>query len=275
MKLLEKCVAECGRNDLQDLLLTAGQAALAGGAVLKSLYGRPHQIKHKGEIDLVTEADVAAEEAVLKRLRKNEPSFAILAEESHAEYDAVPEGPVWIVDPLDGTTNFAHNFPWFGVSVGLFANGKSQVGAIYAPATDEFFCAARGEGAWLNGKKIEVSNAPSLNQALLATGFPYNVHENSKPVIKVLEAFLVRSQGIRRPGAAALDLAYLACGRLDGFWEINLKPWDTAAGVLLVEEAGGRLTDFSGKEYSPFMNELLASNGHIHSEMVGVLKSVL
>ena len=217
--------------------------------------------------------------SVLKRLTIWIVGFCLFSYAVNAaaacEYDSVPDGPIWIVDPLDGTTNFAHNFPWFAVSVGLWEKGRSKVGAIYSPAVDEFFCAAQGQGAWLNGESIKVSSAISLNESLLATGFPYDVHENSKPVVSTLEAFLVRSQGLRRAGAAALDLAYIACGRLDGFWEIKLKPWDTTAGMLLVEEAGGRLTDFQGEAYTPFLKQILASNGHVHDEMLGVLKEVL
>ena len=273
MKRLAKCAAAgAARPELAALLTVAGRAALAAGAILRKLYGAPHQIKHKGEIDLVTEADVAAEEAILTVLRQERPGVAILTEESPAVLQVPAAEPVWIVDPLDGTTNFAHGFPWFGVSIAYALAKKSLVGVVYCPLQDELFCACAAHGAWLNGEPIRTSTTPALLQALVATGFPYDIHQQPAPVLAALQTILTRAQGVRRAGAAALDLAYVACGRLDGFWEIKLKPWDTAAGRLLVEEAGGRVSDFQGNQYWPDLPEILASNGLIHQELTALLK---
>ncbi|MCB2180961.1 MAG: inositol monophosphatase [Desulfobulbaceae bacterium] len=272
MERIKKCVAHCAHSPLSEILSTAGQAALEAGKILRNLYSQPHQVRYKGEIDLVTEADVAAEKKILDIFSRRCPDVAILAEESHADYTSVPKGAVWIIDPLDGTTNFAHNFPWFAVSIGYAEKGEGLAGVIYAPMLDELFCACKGYGAWLNGEKITVSGTGDLGKSLFATGFPYDVRQKPESVIAALEKVLTRSQGIRRAGAAALDLAYVACGRLDGFWEIKLKPWDTAAGYLLVQEAGGRVTDFRGRTYSPFDGEICASNALVHDGMTDILK---
>jgi myo-inositol-1(or 4)-monophosphatase len=271
----ERCAAcaAASRPELALLLEPAVRAALAAGAVIRARYGQPHRIEHKGEIDLVTEADTAAEREIIAILREERPEIAILAEESSNSYLEIPPEPTWIIDPLDGTTNFAHGFPWFGTSIGCLIEGISQVGVIYLPLQDELFCATRGGGAWLNGERLQVSAAGALKRSLIATGFPYDVQAHPEPVLAALQAVLTKARGVRRAGAAALDLAYVACGRLDGFWEIKLKPWDTAAGLLLVEEAGGRVTDFHGRPFSPFVPELLASNGRIHGELVGVLRN--
>ncbi|MEA3546739.1 MAG: inositol monophosphatase family protein [Thermodesulfobacteriota bacterium] len=272
MERLEKCIQHCGNSPLAPMLKTAGKAALQAGRLLASLYTRPHEIRFKGEIDLVTEADPAAEKMIMKILGKKHPEVEILAEESRSVYNDIPQKAMWIIDPLDGTTNFAHGFPWFAVSIAYMEKGKSLAGVIYAPMLDELFCACHGQGAWLNGRKIEVSATGKLTRSLLATGFPYDVRQRPEKIMAALEKVLTRSQGVRRAGAAALDLAYVACGRLEGFWEIKLKPWDTAAGILLVKEAGGMVTDFQGGFYSPFVPEIISSNGHVHGELVGLLK---
>lgn len=262
------CVAGCKDAALGEILAAAARAALAAGGVLRSLYDKPHRITRKGVIDLVTEADVAAEQLALAILREAAGDIGFLAEESHASYANIPSGPVWIIDPLDGTTNFAHGFPIFAVSIAYAEGTESKVGVVYAPLQDELFCACRGCGAWLNGRSIRVSGVSSLQDSLLVTGFPYAIAQEVEGVMAALTRLLTLSQGVRRPGAASLDLAYLACGRTDGFWEINLKPWDTAAGILLVTEAGGRITTYSGKEYTPYIPEVVASNGKIHAEMI-------
>ena len=272
MQRFEKCVKSCSSSNLAGILASAGKAALAAGNIIASLYHKPHQVRYKGEIDLVTEADVAAEKTIVEILQKNHPEIAIMAEESHSVYSGPPEEPVWIIDPLDGTTNFAHGFPWFATSIAYAEKGESLVGVIYAPMLDELFCACKGCGAWLNGSEIAVSTEDDFLRSLLATGFPYDVREKSEPVINALTKVLTRCQGVRRAGAAALDLAYTACGRLDGFWEIQLKPWDTAAGLLLVQEAGGTVTDFKGDKYSPFIPEIAASNSHIHAPLCDLLQ---
>jgi myo-inositol-1(or 4)-monophosphatase len=268
---IEHCLEHCRTPDLQNLLRVATEAALKAGTVLQERYDKPHQIRHKGAIDLVTEADLAAEELILDVLRDTLPEIKVLSEESFASYEKIPEEPVWIIDPLDGTTNFAHNFPWFAVSIALYERGRSHVGVIYSPIQKELFCATRAGGAWLNDRRIKVSEVSSLQNALVATGFPYNIQERTDSILAMLKAVLTHSQGVRRPGAAALDLAYLACGRLDAFWEAGLKPWDTAAGNLLVEEAGGILSNFNGSPFSPFIPELLASNTLLHRDLTALL----
>ena len=253
------------------MLLAAAEAALRAGTLLQELFEQPHQIRHKSAIDLVTEADLAAEELILEILHHKSPGTKILSEESLATYNTIPDEPVWIVDPLDGTTNFAHNFPWFAVSIALYAESSSQVGVIYNPIQQELFCATLGGGAWLNDVPIRVSEISLLQNALVATGFPYDVRKRSDSILAMLKTVLTHSQGVRRPGAAALDLAYLACARLDAFWEVGLKPWDAAAGYLLVEEAGGTLSSFTGSPFSPFIPELLASNTLLHEELTALL----
>lgn len=272
MKIIEELAESYCKPHLSAIVLAACKAAREAGKVLARLYHQPHDIRYKGEIDLVTEADVAAEKVILQILQKEYPRVAVLAEEGHSSYSDIPREPTWIIDPLDGTTNFAHGFPWFAVSIAYAEKGESQAGVIYAPMQDDLFCACRQSGAWLNGTKISVSRAGELTRSLLATGFPYDVRERPAEVIRALEKMLTRCQGIRRAGAAALDLAYVACGRLDGFWEIKLKPWDTAAGLLLVRESGGMVTDFQGGDYSPFLPEIVASNGLIHPELVEHLR---
>jgi myo-inositol-1(or 4)-monophosphatase len=272
MERINNCQAEANPQQAAALAAMA-RAALAAGKIIRELYGHAHRITHKGAIDLVTEADLAAEEEIIRILEAELPGPAILAEESSSvSSQAAISSPVWVIDPLDGTTNFAHGFPWFGTSIALMREGRSEAGVIYCPMLDELFCACRGAGAWLNGGRLNVSTVRTLDQALLATGFPYDIRLHPEMVLPALQAILVRAQGLRRAGAAALDLAYVACGRLDGFWEIKLKPWDSAAGMLLVEEAGGRVTDFRGNPYSPFLPEILATNGLIHGELGALLQ---
>ncbi|MGV1100222.1 inositol monophosphatase family protein [Thiovibrio sp. JS02] len=270
MERVERCAA--GAPHLKEIVRVAARAALAAGAVLRKLYDQPHQVTHKGAIDLVTEADVVAERTVLEILRGFPGEIGVLAEESHASYEQIPAGPVWIIDPLDGTTNFAHGFPIFAVSIAYADGPTSKAGVVYLPMQDELFCACQGGGAWLNGKPMRVSEVSALAKSLLATGFPYAIESEVEGVVAALRRFLTRTQGVRRAGAAAVDLAYLAAGRTDGFWEINLRPWDTAAGILLVSEAGGAVSTLAGGQYSPYIPELLASNGRIHREMVEQLK---
>ncbi len=257
---------------MKEILETLKETALLAGDFIRKLYEHPHQINHKGEIDLVTEADLGAEEIIVQNLKQNFPNVAILAEEKVKES---PGETYFLVDPLDGTTNFAHGFPWFAVSLAFVQKGRPEIGVIYHPMLDELFWARRGQGAFLGQRRISVSSTARLSESLLATGFPYDVHQRPEPVLAAFSAFIVRAQGIRRAGAAALDLAYVACGRFDGFWEIKLKPWDTAAGVLLVEEAGGQVTDFRGGAYSPFAQTIVATNGRIHEQMVAITSNFL
>ena len=273
MMQLQDYFSQCIHLDTAPFLKTGIQAALAAGKVIRPLFGHLKDVRHKGRIDLVTEADIASENAIIEVLRSAHPEIPLISEETNPTHDMTDKGPLWIIDPLDGTTNFAHGFPWFGISIAFAKGDKILVGVIYCPVQDELFCACLGGGAWLNGQPLKVSKTPSLGGALLATGFPYDIQENYEGVINALKSVIVRAQGIRRAGAAALDLAYVACGRLDGFWEIKLKPWDTAAGKLLVEEAGGKVSDFNDRPYSPFTPEILATNTLIHSELSGILKN--
>ncbi|MFC1844404.1 inositol monophosphatase family protein [Thermodesulfobacteriota bacterium] len=266
------CLQQCSNSDIRDILKVAVFAAKQAGAVLLERHEKPHHIQHKGSIDIVTEADLASEKLILDILYDTTPGIKIMSEESFSSYSNIPDKPVWIIDPLDGTTNFAHNFPWFSVSIAFFDNGKSQAGVIYCPMQNELFCSTLTGGAWLNNRRIKVSEVDILQKALVATGFPYDVQKRPDSIVAMLKAILTHSQGVRRPGAATLDLAYLACGRLDAFWEVGLKPWDTAAGYLLVEEAGGTLSNFTGTPFSPFIPELLASNNLLHGDLIKLLR---
>jgi len=242
----------------------AVETAMEAGAILLSEFDRPAKISYKGEVDLVTQADRRSEEAIVTRLRRYFPNHAIVAEEGGGQ-----EGDAsyrWVVDPLDGTTNFAHGYPCFAVSIGLEEAGELLTGVIYRPITKELYTASRGEGAYLNGKRIQVSGIERLSTSLLATGFP-STKRARNPNIHYYWNFTLRSHGVRRDGSAALDLASVACGRFDGFWEFGLHAWDTAAGVLLVREAGGVVTNFAGEPYRPGDYETLASNGRIHAEL--------
>jgi myo-inositol-1(or 4)-monophosphatase len=272
MKRIERVLEACRQTGLAHILETSAAASLEAGGLLRRGFGKPHEVRYKGDIDLVTEADLASERTIKTIIERSESRAAILAEESGAGCGEIPPGPVWIIDPLDGTTNFAHGYPWFGISIAYAHGDEVLVGVVYCPMQDELFCACRNCGAWLNGRPASTSEAQTLARSLVATGFPYDVHKAPRRVLEALEAVLTKAQGVRRAGAAALDLAHVACGRLDGFWEIKLKPWDTAAGKLLVEEAGGRVSDFQGALYSPFLKEIVATNTFIHEELVALLK---
>lgn len=258
---------------MDDFLRAAEDAATAAGEVIRRSWHRGREIRHKSAIDLVTPADLESERAIVALLRERFPSHPILAEERAA---IAGEGPYrWIIDPLDGTTNFAHGYPQVSVSIALEHEGRIVLGFVYDPLREERFCALEGSGAYLNGSAIRVSPVPSLNASLLGTGFPYDRRDFPDFYLAFFKRFMVSSQGIRRTGSAALDLCYVACGRLDGFWEWKLHPWDTAAGSLIVREAGGSVTDFSGSPFSPWQEQTLASNGLIHAEMVEALQETL
>jgi len=247
-------------NFLEVALETAREA----GKILREEYARPPEIKYKGDVDLVTQADKRSEQAIVDHLSKYFPTHAIAAEEGLGkDHDAEFR---WHVDPLDGTTNFAHGYPCFSVSIALAHHDQVLAGVVYNPIYEELFAAARGEGATLNGKKISVSKVQTLSTSLLCTGFPVHKRQTS-PNIHYYYDFTLRSHGVRRDGSAALDLASVAAGRFDGFWEFGLKRWDTAAGILLVEEAGGKITDFHDAPYALGGPVILATNGLIHEEM--------
>lgn len=255
---------------LEAELETARSAARAAGRLLKDRLGRASNVEHKGRRDLVTELDLAAQSEIIGRLQRAFPGDRIWAEEEASRPDLT--GRVWIVDPLDGTTNYVHGLPAYCVSIALSRDGQLQAGAIFDPERDELFWAGAGQGAWLGRERISASGVDSLEESLLVTGFPYNLEDSLAQITARLERMLVRSQGVRRLGSAALDLAYVACGRLDAFWEDGLKPWDMAAGVLLVREAGGRVSALDGGPFDLTGGQILASNGLIHQEMVEDLR---
>lgn len=247
------------------------EIAQEAGAVLREELERPPTIDYKGEFDLVTQADRRSEQVIVRRLQERFPQHAVAAEEGTGKETGSDYR--WHVDPLDGTTNFAHKYPCFCVSMALARQNELLLGVIYNPVYQELFAAARGEGATFNGKKIHCSKVTSLKSSLLCTGFP-NHKRLASPNIHYYWDFTLRSHGVRRDGSAALDLAYVAMGRFDSFWEFGLNPWDTAAGVVLVEEAGGKITDLQGQPYTLGGPTILASNGLIHEEMVRVAEEV-
>jgi myo-inositol-1(or 4)-monophosphatase len=255
------------------MLNFAIQTAREAGRVLAEKFGRAIQISNKGDIDLVTEADIAAERLIVERIRSHHPRHAILTEESGdvAEAGGADAEYKWVIDPLDGTTNYAHGYPVFCVSVALEHEGRVVVGVVYDPLRDEMFAAERGGGATLNGRRVRVSDTDDLNRALLCTGFPYDVRDRGD-FARHFRNFIMRAQSVRRDGAAALDLAYVACGRFDAFYEEGLRPWDVAAGVLLVEEAGGRVTHYDGSPFRIYVPPIAASNGLVHEAMLEVLR---
>ena len=254
------------------MLNFAIETARDAGRLVMEKYGRVLKVSKKGDINLVTEADLASEAMIIERIRSYYPKHAILAEESGSAVVAGGDGAwKWIIDPLDGTTNFAHGYPCFCVTIALEHNEQIVVGVTYDPTRDELFSAERGQGAALNGKAIRVSDTEQLGDALIVTGFPYDF--KSKPhFARHLTDFLVASRGVRRDGSAAIDMAYVACGRFDGFWEEGLNPWDMAAGVLIVEEAGGQISGYDGSPFSIYRPPMVASNGIIHAQMLSVLK---
>jgi myo-inositol-1(or 4)-monophosphatase len=258
----------------------AAEIAREAGALLREYYAKGVETEYKGDVDIVTAADRAAEKLIRTRLGEAFPEHGVYGEEGTRER---MDGEFrWYVDPLDGTTNFAHGFPQFCVSLGLEQrtagmkadeDGTLVAGVIYDPLRDELFTAERGQGTQLNGKPAKVSRNAELAEALLGTGFPSR-KRHASPNIHFYQEFTLRSHGVRRAGSAALDLAYVACGRMDAFWEFNLNPWDTAAGILLVEEAGGRVTDFAGRRFQLKSDEILASNGLIHEELIGMFEDM-
>jgi len=245
--------------------------ARKSGALLKEKFSQTHKIQYKGEINLVTEADKMSEDLIIAAISQKFPDHGILSEESPV---ITGVGKLrWIIDPLDGTTNYAHGYPVFCVSIALENEGTIVLGVIYDPMREEMFVAVRGGGLYLNEKKLRVSDVSDLSRSLLVTGFPYDIRESKDNNLNFFNAMAINVQAIRRAGAAALDLAYLAAGRFDGFWELKLKPWDTAAGCLMVEEAGGVISDIAGSKWHLQSPNLLASNGLIHQQMISVLSS--
>ena len=247
----------------------AAQAAQEAGKILNRIFGQVNYINKKGEIDLVTEADLQSEKMILDIIGHNFPQDSIVTEES-GEFNHLPDRK-WIIDPLDGTTNFAHTFPFFAVSIALEIEQEVILGVVFNPYTGEYFEAVKGMGAFLNESPIKISRTRELGDSLLATGFPYDIHHRPDRIIRLFKKMIVLAQGIRRPGSAAIDLCYVAAGRFDGFWEEGLKPWDTAAGSVIVKEAGGKVSDFRGDPYSPYQKNIVAANPFIHEMMIAAL----
>lgn len=258
-------------ENLTHFLSIAKKAASKAGELILTYYERGFHVQYKGEIDLVTDADRASQDAIYEMIKKEFPAHSFLGEEG---LSLTQESSYkWIIDPLDGTTNFVHGYPKFAVSIGLEIEGAPSLGVIYDPCLEELFCAATGHGAFLNDRQIRVSAVSDLRKAFLVTGFPYHLSDPEINNIPYFNHLVLRSQAIRRDGSAALDLAYLACGRFDGFWELGLAPWDMAAGSVLVKEAGGTITNFKGEPHSIYTKMLLASNGALHNSLLQELRA--
>jgi myo-inositol-1(or 4)-monophosphatase len=260
-------------SEMHDMRELAERLAREAGQIQKDRYETAIDVRTKStSIDLVTEVDHACEAHIVESLGRERPDDAILAEEGSGD-DHPDARWRWIIDPVDGTTNYAHGYPRFCVSIGVECEGVRSVGVVYDPLLDELFAGVRGEGATLNGRPLRVSAEKRLDQSLLATGFAYDVRRNPRDNVNHFIKFLRNSRALRRDGSAALDLCYVAAGRFDGFWELRLHAWDVAAGLLLVEEAGGRVSDLSGGPPPHSGAECLASNGHIHDAMLEILRS--
>lgn len=253
----------------QDFLKIAETACRRSGDIQREGLKRDLNIVHKGEINLVTDVDHACEKEIVGLIQGTYPQHDILAEEGSgirkdSEYK-------WIIDPLDGTTNYTHGYPLFCTSIALEYRGEIVVGAVYDPSLDEMFLAEKGGGATCNGAALKVSEVEKVSHALLCTGFAYNIKETANNNLNHFRNFLLRAQAVRRDGVAAVDLCYVAMGRFDGFWELNLFPWDMAAGVVILREAGGKITTFSGSSFDIYQKDILATNGRVHGEMVEIL----
>ena len=255
---------------MKDFTTVAREAALKAGGILREHLNGNRTVSYKGDINLVTEMDICSERAVVETLLASFPLHGIVAEEG----TKIRNGSefTWIIDPLDGTTNYAHGYPCFSVSIALEHQGELILGVVYDPMRDELFLAQKGQGAFLNGRPIRVSDTDTLIRSLLATGFPYDRKISQRNNLDYFHDLLMASQEVLRDGSAALDLCYVASGRFDGFWELKLKPWDVAAGSLIVREAGGTVSDFTGRPFSVQEEEIVASNDKIHDQLVEILK---
>ena len=253
-------------------LTTAVEAVVLAGDLQMARFGQNFTIEKKSAIELVTEVDLAVERRFRALIAERFPDHQILAEELGGAA-AVPPGPCWVFDPIDGTTNFAHGLPIFCASLALEIGGVAEVAAVYDPNRKELFTAERGNGAFLNGRPVRVSASETLVDAMLVTGFPYDVHARVHEIVGLFGAFVGRARAVRRLGSAAIDLCYVAAGRLDGFWETDLKPWDIAGGALIVAEAGGRVTNTEGEPFASRGGHVLATNGHIHEAMLDVIRT--
>ncbi|MFH1368561.1 MAG: inositol monophosphatase family protein [Elusimicrobiota bacterium] len=249
---------------------TAIRAAKKAGEVLLKYYKTNLKVDYKGIINPVTEADRSSQRAIIELIRKEFPGHTFVGEEDEKKH--VCDEYCWIIDPLDGTVNFIHHIPLFSISIGLSHNGKIIAGVVYAPFLGEMYVAEKGKGAFVNGKRIKVSNINRMVRSVVITGFSYDIHKDTENVLKRLGRILKSVEGVRRLGSAAIDLAYVACGRAEAFWEEGLCPWDVAAGSLLVEEAGGKVTDFDNGDNYIYGRSLVATNGIVHKHVIGLLK---
>ncbi len=254
---------------MDPLLEFAVDLAFESGKIQKKHYRENHSIFHKGEINIVTEADLECQERIMSLIAARFPEDYIIAEEKENVYEG--RRNKWIIDPIDGTTNYAHGYPFFCTSVAYEVGGQIVCGVVYNPIFDELFFARAGEGSYLNGERLKVSGVGALKQSLLVTGFPYDLATSRANNIDHFVSFLYEAQAVRRDGSAALNLSYVAAGRFDGFWELKLSPWDTAAGALILTEAGGTITDFAGRPFDIYAGQVVASNDLIHGDMLRVL----
>jgi myo-inositol-1(or 4)-monophosphatase len=257
------------------LLSTAIEAVIKAGQIQMDFIDSGFKISKKGAIDLVTEADVAVETMFRKLIAERFPDHTILAEEFGQDKETRGASHCWVFDPIDGTNNYAHGLPIFCSSLALEIDGRGEIGAIYDPTRKELFVGERGGGAFLNGRPIHVSEAATLVESMLVTGFPYDIHKRIPEIVGLFGDFVGKARAVRRLGSAALDICYVAAGRMDGFWEQDLKPWDIAAGAIILEEAGGKVTDFNGGPFLSRRPQLLATNGRIHDQMLGITRQFL
>ena len=256
-----------------DLLNVAVEAALAASNIIMEASGKPRVADHKGITDLVTDTDIRSEETIKAIIRSFYSNHTILAEETGQDFNI--SDYLWIIDPLDGTTNFVHGYPSYAVSIGLFYKNEPLVGVVLEMPNMKLYTAIKSEGAWCEGEKIEVSNTKEIKRSLLVTGFGYEHGENWEKNMKLFKRFTDDTQGVRRLGAAAVDICHVAKGSADGFWEYDLKPWDTAAGILIAKESGCTITDLSGGDYDINDHDILITNGHIHKDMVSNIERYL
>ncbi|MGH8015810.1 MAG: inositol monophosphatase family protein, partial [Candidatus Zixiibacteriota bacterium] len=263
------CQLTMTQRELRDVVSFGSKVAVEAGRILKKGISGKIKVKFKGKINPVTEFDLKAERYIVSRIKKKYPHHSIQAEEGQG--DKIASEYCWVIDPLDGTVNYSHNFPIYAVSIALCIKGEPMAGFVCDPERDELFWAAKRQGAYLNKNRIIVSNESRLVRSLLSTGFAYNIQTARKNNLGMYARMSKKAQAVRRSGSAALDLSWVACGRLDGYWEYYLAPWDTAAGVLIVTEAGGEISCINGKKYSIFRNDILASNGKIHHQIRAVL----
>lgn len=256
-------------HEFKDFAISLAHQA---GTLLMEKFDKSVEIRFKGEINLVTEADKMSENLIISAIRKKYSDHGILSEESPAIISR--SSMRWIIDPLDGTTNYAHNLPIFCVSIALEKDGIIVLGVIYDPTRRDTFVALRGEGAYRNGKRLNVSHTSELTHSLLATGFPYDIRESKENNLNYFNVLAKEAQAVRRTGSAAIDIAYVAAGRFDGFWELKLQPWDVAAGSLIIEEAGGKIADINGGSWNLSSSGIVISNGKIHEQLLGIIRKV-